>query len=231
MAENYRAKSYYKLYDLKIDYYSKEDFNELKSKDNTHLYVVNDLENYKIDLYIGETKLNSSDIIDASEESIKQAVQEYLDENDINVNLEDYATIEYVDNAIDNLDLVGDSYSPTAEVTETSNGAVITITDVNGTTTAEIKNGRSGVYVGSGDMPEDCNVQIDTDGEPINILTEEEVRKLIAEEVSGDIDLTGYATKQYVDDEINVIRNELTEVYATKQYIEDYINEALGGEY
>lgn len=42
--------------------------------------------------------------------------------------------------------------------------------------------GNSGVYVGSGDMPEDCNVQID---------------------VTGDtIDMDSLATKQYVDEEI-----------------------------
>ncbi|MBQ3543567.1 MAG: tyrosine-protein phosphatase [Lachnospiraceae bacterium] len=34
------------------------------------------------------------------------------------------------------------------------------------------KNGKSGVYVGSGDMPDDCNVQIDISGE---ILTKEEL--------------------------------------------------------
>lgn len=31
------------------------------------------------------------------------------------------------------------------------------------------KDGQSGVYVGSGDMPEDCNVQIDPDSEPYDI--------------------------------------------------------------
>ena len=29
--------------------------------------------------------------------------------------------------------------------------------------------GKSGVYLGSGDMPEDCNVQIDPDGTPLNL--------------------------------------------------------------
>lgn len=42
--------------------------------------------------------------------------------------------------------------------------------------------GDSGVYVGSGEMPEDCNVQIDPDG--------------------NTIDMNSLATKQYVDEEI-----------------------------
>lgn len=34
--------------------------------------------------------------------------------------------------------------------------------------------GDSGVYLGSGDMPDDCNVQIDPDGEPIDLRQEVE---------------------------------------------------------
>lgn len=41
--------------------------------------------------------------------------------------------------------------------------------------------GNSGVYVGSGDMPEDCNVQIDPDG---NTLTIEMLIKKVIEETS-----------------------------------------------
>lgn len=39
---------------------------------------------------------------------------------------------------------VGEGYSPTAKVTQNANGAVITITDKNGTTTATITNGSKG---------------------------------------------------------------------------------------
>lgn len=31
------------------------------------------------------------------------------------------------------------------------------------------KDGKSGVYLGTGDMPDDCNVQIDPSGEPIDL--------------------------------------------------------------
>lgn len=34
------------------------------------------------------------------------------------------------------------------------------------------KDGKSGVYLGSGDMPDDCNVQIDPTGEPIDLHQE-----------------------------------------------------------
>lgn len=92
-----------------------------------------------------------------------------------------------------------DGYSPTATVEQTDNGATITITDKDGTTTATVVNGKdgkdgqdgyspvkgvdyfdgingadgkdgvSGVYVGSGDMPEGYNVQIDPKGVCISI--------------------------------------------------------------
>lgn len=42
--------------------------------------------------------------------------------------------------------------------------------------------GVSGVYVGSGDMPEGYNVQIDITGEPLELLTKEEVQAMIAEQ-------------------------------------------------
>jgi hypothetical protein len=66
-------------------------------------------------------------------------------------------------------------FSPSAKVTQTTTGATITITDKDGTTHATVRNGvdgkdgDSGVYVGSGDMPEDCNVQIDPDGEALSV--------------------------------------------------------------
>lgn len=43
--------------------------------------------------------------------------------------------------------------------------------------------GDSGVYVGSGDMPEDCNIQIDPTGEAVELATTEYVNAAI-----GDID-------------------------------------------
>ena len=61
-----------------------------------------------------------------------------------------------------------DGFSPVAKVEQTSDGAVISITDKEGTTEATISNGKDGnpgVYIGSGDMPEGYNVQIDPNGD------------------------------------------------------------------
>ena len=73
--------------------------------------------------------------------------------------------------------------------------------------------GPSGVYVGTGDMPEDCNVQIDPNGEAK--------------------DFSIYATKEDVKKAIDEASQSLSKVIGTviDTRIENYINEALGGEY
>lgn len=43
--------------------------------------------------------------------------------------------------------------------------------------------GNSGVYLGSGVMPDDCNVQIDPNGE---YLTEEDLKTYLTEQIAGD---------------------------------------------
>ena len=59
-----------------------------------------------------------------------------------------------------------DGYSPTATVTETDAGAVISITDKNGTTTATVKNGASGESMIWGDYVRGCE-----DGESAKYCT------------------------------------------------------------
>lgn len=85
LSEIYRPKSYYKLYELKTEYISKDDFESLAHKDKNHLYVVGtyiDNEVSKIDLYIGGNKLNAeaSDIyfetINNTEKTIKDVIDE-----------------------------------------------------------------------------------------------------------------------------------------------------------
>lgn len=70
--------------------------------------------------------------------------------------------------------------------------------------------GDSGVYVGPGEMPEDCNVQIDISGEVV--------------------DMSDYASKDYVDNRLLDIKPEDIELdlsdYATKENIES-INEEI----
>ena len=53
-------------------------------------------------------------------------------------------------------------------------GTVLTITSASGTSSADLKGekgdmGNSGVYIGSGDMPDDCNVQIDPNGDAFTL--------------------------------------------------------------
>ena len=51
-------------------------------------------------------------------------------------------------------------------------GTVLTITSASGTTSADLKGekGNSGVYIGDGDMPEDCNIQINPNGVATDVL-------------------------------------------------------------
>ena len=55
------------------------------------------------------------------------------------------------------------------ESTESGGSNVVTFSDGKKLTVKNGKNGESGVYVGSGDMPEDCNVQIDPNGESLSV--------------------------------------------------------------
>lgn len=51
--------------------------------------------------------------------------------------------------------------------------------------------GQSGVYVGSGEMPEGCNVQIDPDGEGEELATKQYVDNLFTEYVTEVAALVG----------------------------------------
>lgn len=84
-----------------------------------------------------------------------------------------------------------DGYSPTVEFEETDEGIKVTITDVTGPHSAIIKpgpkgdRGDPGVYVGPGEMPEDCYIQIDPTGEGIDVVTKKEFNEL-AEQVKSN---------------------------------------------
>lgn len=84
-----------------------------------------------------------------------------------------------------------DGYSPTVEFEETEAGIKVTITDVTGPHSAIIKpgpkgdRGDPGVYVGPGEMPEDCYIQIDHTGEGIDVVTKKEFNEL-AEQVKSN---------------------------------------------
>lgn len=85
-----------------------------------------------------------------------------------------------------------DGFSPTAKVTQTSTGATISITDKNGTTTANIRNG------------------VDGDGNNIDLspyATHADVNLL-----QQEIENAGYATETYVDEAVGDIYIPVTSV-------------------
>lgn len=71
-------------------------------------------------------------------------------------------------NSVEGTVYLGDgvAFSPTVEVEKEGKETTITITDINGEHVATIFDGESGVYVGSGEVPEGYNVQIDPEGTP-----------------------------------------------------------------
>lgn len=87
--------------------------------------------------------------------------------------------------------------------------------------------GDSGVYVGSGDMPEGCNVQIDPDGDVVDLsdyATKNYVSTEIAKaQLTGDeseIDLSGYATKDDIANINKTVVNNEKRITANEEDIE-----------
>lgn len=109
-----------------------------------------------------------------SDEQIKQAVSEYLEENPVEGGNGEPGK----DGA--------DGYSPTATVTQNADGAVITITDKNGTTTATLANGKDG---------QDGKDGVDgyTPVKGVDYFTPAEVQE-IAEQAAGMVDVPGGGT-------------------------------------
>jgi hypothetical protein len=70
--------------------------------------------------------------------------------------------------------------------------------------------GPSGVYVGSGEMPQDCNVQIDPSGDTLD-ASQIATRAYVDERISNfdpedvDVDLSDYPTKDEMQDAISAI--------------------------
>ena len=73
------------------------------------------------------------------------------------------------------------------------NGNIIEVPAFRGDKGDKGDTGNSGVYVGSGDMPEDCNVQIDHNGNPATI---ESIAEIVFE-----------MSQTYIDQQLGVIEN------------------------
>ena len=88
------------------------------------------------------------------------------------------------------IDPDGTSYLITDEITATSSNELPNCKAVkNYVASADLKGdkgdpGTSGVYVGSGDMPDGYNVQIDLDGKAIEVLSSDEVQQIIVNELA-----------------------------------------------
>lgn len=99
------------------------------------------------------------------------------------------------------------------------NGDVIDIPAFKGEQGPQGEKGDSGVYVGSGDMPDGYNVQIDPDGEPgDSLITEEELHQ-VKQEILNSLNYDIFGT---VNEDNNIIINA---ALADGTYILKYENQ------
>ena len=124
----------------------------------------------------------------------------------------------------------------TTSVEKTGTETTITITDVHGTTSAVVEDGKSGVYIGA-DEPTDANVWIDTDDNPVDeVATKNYVAEEIAKAITGgEIDLNDYAKKTDLPSKVSQLENDegylkehqSLDDYATKTYVGTQISLAM----
>ena len=124
----------------------------------------------------------------------------------------------------------------TTSVEKTGTETTITITDVHGTTSAVVEDGKSGVYIGT-DEPTDANVWIDTDDNPVDeVATKNYVAEEIAKAITGgEIDLNDYAKKTDLPSKVSQLENDegylkehqSLDDYATKTYVGTQISLAM----
>ena len=124
----------------------------------------------------------------------------------------------------------------TTSVEKTGTETTITITDVHGTTSAVVEDGKSGVYIGA-DEPTDASVWIDTDDNPVDeVATKNYVAEEIAKAITGgEIDLNDYAKKTDLPSKVSQLENDegylkehqSLDDYATKTYVGTQISLAM----
>lgn len=139
----------------------------------------------------GEIKaliIKSSDIIEAYYEKmspwLEQTLSDGITEHNaaVQAHTDIRTLIAELTEKINSLEGGEDGVSPTVAISKVGTVTTITITDVNGSKTATINDGEtgapgpqgekgdSGVYVGSGDMPDGYNIQIDPEGSDVSRL-------------------------------------------------------------
>ena len=124
----------------------------------------------------------------------------------------------------------------TTSVEKTGTETTITITDVHGTTSAIVEDGKPGVYIGA-DEPTDASVWIDTDDNPVDeVATKNYVAEEIAKAITGgEIDLNDYAKKTDLPSKVSQLENDegylkehqSLDDYATKTYVGTQISLAM----
>lgn len=183
-----------------------EDFEVIKrSKPADYVYTETEVKNYD-DLMARIEQIEENGISDAA---VEEAIEKYLEENDIRVDLTGYATEEYVQEQIENIDIPEVDLSDYAKKSEIPSTAGLASEKYVQEQIEKIPEPVDEVHVGA-NAPTDANVKIwvDTDAES-PVATKEYVQQKVAEaQMGGDVDLSNYYTKTEVDAVIEQI--ELT---------------------
>lgn len=180
-----------------------------RSKPEDYVYTEEELKSWEeLEVRIDQIEENG-----VSDETVANAVEKYLDENGIQVDMSNYYTKTETEGAIEDAiaaipepDL--SDYAKKSEIPSTSGLATEKYVD---DAIADI------------DIPE-----VD--------LTDYATKKYVGEEIAkaqlagGDVDLTGYATEKYVDDAIAAIEHPTTDLsnYYNKQEVDAKIPDTSG---
>lgn len=142
-----------------------------RSKPDDYVYTETEIKSWD-DLFERVEQIEKNGI---SDEAIAAAIEKYLDENDIRVDLTGYATEEYVQEQIKNIDI-----PEVEQVDEVYVGA-------NAPTDENIK------------------IWVDTDADSPVATKEYVQQKVAEAQLGGDVDLSAYYTKTEVDTKIETI--------------------------
>lgn len=159
-----------------------------RSKPDTYVYTETEIKSWD-DLFERVTQIEENGISDAA---VEAAIEKYLEENDIRVDLTGYATEEFVRQEIGKIDIPETDL--TGYATEKYVQEQIKNIDI-----PEVEQVDE-VYVGA-NAPTDENIKIwvDTDADS-PVATKEYVAQKVAEaQLGGDVDLSAYYTKTETD--------------------------------
>ena len=100
------------------------------------------------------------------------------------------------------------------EIEKIEGGHKVSIIDDEEVESFNVMDGKSGVYVGSGDMPEGYNVQIDPDGEALdmNTLATKEYVDSAVSAVDPQVNLSNYPTKEELAEDLAPIQQSITDM-------------------